>query len=150
MHSGDIDFQVTLTLAAWATAPVTVCTFSGGTLTVIGLTANGVRMRATRNVSFPVEGVATFQSRSLVTLQPGASVNILFQLLRDEVDHSVFVSDLHPANVPGPDTEQDYTLTAPGKYAFRLAYHYRGPDGGHSDIFRQSITSNVVTMTLMP
>ncbi len=50
---------------------------------------------------------------------------------------------LHPHKV------LEYVMPFPGQYTFTLRYHYKGPDGGHTDVFRQSVDSGTVTMTLV-
>ena len=147
--SDEITPRVTLHLDSAATSSATVCTFAPGVLRFDTVTANGRRLTPQRVASFPGMPRTAAQASSLVTLQPGDSVEIPFPLVR-HADRSVRLKDVRPTRTPGPDNVLLYTLTIPGTYSFRLTYRYRGPDGEHTDVLRHFITSNTFTIRLVP
>ena len=143
-----IALRLTLHLDAAASNAVTVCTFADGVVGIDSLTANGTRVTPRRTSSLPYSSRAMAQLNSLVTLQPGGSVDIPYALFR-RGDRSFELRDVRVNGRPGSDRVRLYTLTIPGTYTFQLVYHYTGTDGGHTDLFRQAVTSNTVTIQLV-
>jgi hypothetical protein len=144
----DIDLRVTLHLDAAASGSVTVCTFDGGVLQFTGVSRNGVHLEPKRYAFVPLEPFSLFQSRSLVTLQPGESATMPLRLMR-RGDDSVELQEVFERADVYPGEALTWTLPVPGKYRFRVVYEYTGPDGGHADIFRERVTSSTVTLVLL-
>ena len=149
--SGDpspIPLQLMLTLNPSANGPVTICTFAEGSIRVVGFQGNGVRTRPGRTLTSYFAPPSILQEQNLVAIAPGGSASMPFTIAH--VPDGVLLDDvrlsragLHPHKV------LEYVMPFPGQYTFTLRYHYKGPDGGHTDVFRQSVDSGTVTMTLV-
>jgi len=142
-------FTMTLALAAGAPGPVTVCPLDFGSVRILRVTRDGVRVRPTRTVMRFYEEPAVFQKEALTALVPGSSVAIPY-------DPGVAVDggtpELHDVRT-APRITRDhkvlrYTLTRPGAYVVQFAYHYQGPDGGRPNVLKTRIPSNVVNFSL--
>jgi len=142
-----IVLQAVLTLASSAAAPVTVCTL-GGSIRVLGLKRDGALVRPVPTSVHFYAGAQFLQRQNLVSVAPGGSATIRLVLPRMP-DHSAVLEEVHIPNEPLTPSGFEYVMPSPGQYTFALRYRYNGPDGGHADVFRGTVTSNTVTVTLV-
>src|SRR6266566_373565 len=142
-----IVLHLVLTLASSAPAPVTICTFAS--VRILGLKRDGALVRPEPTSAHFFEGPQVLQQEHLVSVAPGGTATIQLELARMP-DYSAVLEDIwHIPDEPLTPTGLEYVLPCPGRYTFALRYHYDGPDYGHANVFRGSVTSNTVTVTLV-
>jgi len=142
-----IVLHLVLTLASSVPAPVTICTFAS--VRVLGLKRDGALVRPEPTSANFYEGPQVLQQEHLVSVAPGGTATIQLELARMP-DYSAVREDIwHIPDEPLTPTGLEYVLPCPGRYTFALRYHYDGPDYGHANVFRGSVTSNTVTVTLV-
>jgi hypothetical protein len=139
--------ELTLTLTNVSGAPVTASTFPHGSLRLVGLTRDGVRIRPSRGVIHFEENPNLLRVEALTSIMPAGSAGIPFDVdLDDAVGSSITIVKLGSATRPHKTIV--YRLTGPGLYRFRLKYRYAGPDGGNPNVFHRTLTSNEVSFTV--
>lgn len=142
-------FAMTLSLASSAPGPVTICPIPVGTVRALRVTRDGARVRPTRAVRLFYEHPEVFQLAALATLSPGQNASIAYHVPTGSDGVTPQLEDVRVATrVTRSHKVLRYPLVRPGLYEVQFAYNYQGPDGGHPDVLRGRVVSNVVTFTL--
>jgi len=157
---------LTLTLVAPdGNPPWTVCTFAPGSVSVVFIKRNGVRLSESSHsiADFP-DSPFSLQLMSLVDLLPGTAVRIPFPLgtsssgaalLYETSDRGaysvVFIDPITKeqtvTEVPAFDTKV-YDFGQPGTYSIKLRYHFSGGLLPSRNVCTDIIDSNEVTLTI--
>jgi hypothetical protein len=142
--------QLTLTLSPSASASATVCAFPHGTVRVLRVMRDGVRVRPERSIVYFDANPESSETASLVTLRPGQTVAIPYDVSGALGAVGTYaLRDIRLSKRPGRAHKVFvYPLSSPGTFTVQLAYKYAGPDGGLPNVARSPVVSNLATFHL--
>jgi hypothetical protein len=138
---------LTVTVTNSSTAPVTASVFAPGSLRVVGLKRDGVKIPPTTTLMNFDEDPNFLRVEALTSIAPGGNAAIPFDVDLDGAV-GVIITTVKLAKGPHEHKASVYRLTGPGLYTLSLDYHYTGPDNGQPNVFHGTLKSNEVSFRL--